>query len=96
MNTKHIVPEMRLGLIKEAGGKPLSIRCPDDPEKFVALLKMYSEEHFVPFHPDAKNAVTGIHGTFSASLLHPREVFKAAQQQIGFLAFRTEQKFKAN
>lgn len=79
---KYIVPEMRLALIKEPGGKPLPIGCPEDLEKFVAPLKMYSEEHFVAFHLDAKNAVTGYHvvshGTVSASLVHPREVFKAA------------------
>jgi DNA repair protein RadC len=67
---KYIVPEMRLALIKEPGGKPLPIGCPEDLEKFVAPLKMYSEEHFVAFHLDAKNAVTGYHvvshGTVSA------------------------------
>lgn len=79
---KYIVPEMRLALIKEPGGKPLPIGCPDDLEKFVEPLKHYSEEHFVDFHLDAKNQVTGYHivshGTVSASLVHPREVFKAA------------------
>ncbi len=79
---KYIVPEMRLALIKEPGGKPLSIGGPDDLERFVEPLKHYSEEHFVAFHLDAKNQVTGYHivshGTVSASLVHPREVFKAA------------------
>ena len=41
-----------------------------------------SEEHFVALHLNAKNQVTGFHlvshGTVSASLVHPREVFKAA------------------
>ncbi|MBZ0188604.1 MAG: hypothetical protein K8F91_20330 [Candidatus Obscuribacterales bacterium] len=41
-----------------------------------------SEEHFVAYHLDSKNNVTGFqivsHGTISASLVHPREVFKAA------------------
>ncbi len=79
---KYIVPEMRLALTKEPGGKPLAIGCPDDLERFVEPLKHYSEEHFVAFHLDAKNQVTGYHivsdGTVSASLAHPREVFKAA------------------
>lgn len=79
---KYIVPEMRLALIKEPGGKPLPIGCPDDLERFVEPLKHYSEEYFVAFHLDAKNAVTGYHvvshGTVSSSLVHPREVFKAA------------------
>jgi DNA repair protein RadC len=79
---KYIVPEMRLALIKEPGVKPLPINCPDDLEKFVEPLKMYSEEKFVSFHLDAKSQVTGYHivshGTTSSSLVHCREVFKAA------------------
>ena len=79
---RYIVPQMRLALIKEPGGKPVAIGCPEDIEKFVEPLKHYSEEHFVAFHLDAKNQVTGYHivshGTVSASLVHPREVFKAA------------------
>lgn len=79
---KYIVPEMRLALIKEPGAKPVPIGCPDDLDKFVEPLKHYSEEHFVAFHLDAENQVIGYHivshGTVSASLVHPREVFKAA------------------
>jgi DNA repair protein RadC len=79
---KYIVPQMRLALIKEPGAAPVPITCPDDIEKFVEPLKIYSEEHFVAFHLDAKNQVIGYHivshGTVSASLVHPREVFKAA------------------
>ncbi|MBK8225449.1 MAG: hypothetical protein IPK73_30915 [Candidatus Obscuribacter sp.] len=41
-----------------------------------------AEENFVSFHLDAKNQAIGGHlvsrGTISASLVHPREVFKAA------------------
>jgi DNA repair protein RadC len=37
------------------------------------------EEHFVSFHLDALNHVIGYHlvshGTLTASLVHPREVF---------------------
>ena len=79
---KYIVPEMRLALIKEPGVTPQHITCPDDIARFVEPLKLYSEEHFVAFHLDAKNNVIGYHvvshGTVSASLVHPREVFKAA------------------
>lgn len=63
---KYIVPEMRLALIKEPGGKPLPIGCPEDLEKFVAPLKMYSEEHFVAFHLDAKNARRAITSSVTA------------------------------
>lgn len=79
---KYIVPHMRLALIKEPGAQPVPIACPDDIERFVEPLKLYSEEHFVTFHLDAKHQVVGYHivshGTVSASLVHPREVFKAA------------------
>lgn len=79
---KYIVPQMRLALIKEPGAQPVSIGCPDDIERFVEPMKLYSEEHFVAFHLDAKHQVIGYHivshGTVSASLVHPREVFKAA------------------
>lgn len=79
---KYIVPEIRLALIKESGTQPVPIKTPDDLEQFVAPLKLYSEEHFVAFHLDVKHQVTGYHvvshGTVSSSLVHPREVFKAA------------------
>jgi len=79
---KYIVPEMRLALIKEPGAKPQAIKMADDLEKFVEPLKHYAEEHFVSFHLDTKFNVIGYQivsrGTISASLVHPREVFKAA------------------
>lgn len=79
---RYVVPQIRLALVKEPGVKPLPIGCPDDLEKFVEPLKHYSEEHFVAFHLDARNHVIGYnivsHGTVTASLVHPREVFKAA------------------
>lgn len=79
---RYIVPELKLALIKEPGKKPVSVSCPEDIEKFIEPMRLYSEEHFVAFHLDAKNNVTGFqlvsHGTISASLVHPREVFKAA------------------
>lgn len=79
---KYIVPEIRLALIKEPGGKPQAIRGPEDLHKFVEPLKHYAEEHFVSFHLDTKNQVIGYQivsrGILSSSLVHPREVFKAA------------------
>jgi DNA repair protein RadC len=79
---KYIVPEMRLALLKEPGVKPQPIYSPDCLDKFVEPLKHYAEEHFVAFHLDAKNQVIGYHifshGTVTASLVHPREVFKVA------------------
>lgn len=79
---KYIVPEIRLALIKESGVKPQPIRCPEDIERFVEPLKFQAEENFVSFHLDGKNQVIGYQivsrGTLTSSLVHPREVFKAA------------------
>jgi DNA repair protein RadC len=79
---KYIVPEMRLALIKEPGLKPKAITSAEDLDKFIEPLKFYSEAHFVSFHLSAKFEVVGFQivsrGTLSASLVHPREVFKTA------------------
>jgi DNA repair protein RadC len=78
---KYMVPQMRLVLVKEPGAR-VAINGPEDLSKFVEPLKHYSEEHFVAFHLDAKINLVGYHivshGTVSSSLVHPREVFKAA------------------
>ena len=79
---KYIVPEIRLALIREPGVKAQAIKGADDLDQFIEPLKHYSEEHFVSFHLNAKLEVIGYQivsrGTLSASLVHPREVFKAA------------------
>lgn len=82
---KHLqykVPQLRLALIRENDVKPSTIYCPSDIELFAEPLKYATEEYFIAFHLDAKHNVIGYtevsHGTLSASLVHPREVFKAA------------------
>lgn len=79
---KYMVPEMRLALIREPGGKPLPISCPSDVEKFVEPLKHYDTEHFIALHLSTLNAVIGYcivsKGTIGASLVTAREVYKAA------------------
>lgn len=79
---KYLVPQYRLILIKEPGVKPTAITDPISFQHFVQPLAHYSEEHFIAFHLDVKFQVIGYHevskGTLSASLVHPREVFKAA------------------
>lgn len=69
-------------LIKEPGIDPVVINSPDDVERMLAPLKHYAEEHFVSLHLDGRNQVVGYqivsHGTLTAFLVHPREVFKAA------------------
>lgn len=78
---KYMMPEIKLALIREPG-EAFPIQCPEDIEKFVTPLKFYSEEHFVAFHLNARHEVTSYNivskGTVSSSLVHPREVFKAA------------------
>ena len=79
---KYIVPELKLALIKEPGVKPHAIHGPDEIERLIEPMRFYPEEHFVTFHVDTKYQVIGYNevskGTVSASLVHPREVFKAA------------------
>lgn len=79
---RYMMPEITLALIREPGEVALPIECPEDIEKYVKPMKFYSEEHFVAFHLNARHEVTSYNmvskGSVSASLVHPREVFKAA------------------
>ena len=79
---QYLIPQYRLILVKEPGVKPTAITSPISFHHFVQPLTQYSEEHFIAFHLDAKLQVVGYHevskGTLNASLVHPREVFKAA------------------
>jgi DNA repair protein RadC len=79
---QFIIPQYRLILVKEPGVKPARITSPVSFHHFLKPLALYSEEHFIAFHLDAKFQVIGYHevskGTLNASLVHPREVFKAA------------------
>jgi DNA repair protein RadC len=81
----YAIPVYRVSLVREGG-----ISC--DAYKFrnsatvSKLLHTYladaDREHFVIFFVDQKNQVIGVHtvsiGSLTASLVHPREVFKAA------------------
>jgi DNA repair protein RadC len=81
----YVIPVYRVSLVREAG-------IPSDAYKFrnsatvSTLLHTYladaDREHFVIFFVDQKNRVTGVHtvsmGSLTASVVHPREVFKAA------------------
>ena len=79
---QYLIPQYRLILVKEPGIKPTKITSPISFHHFIQPLTQYSEEHFIAFHLDAKFQVIGYHevskGTLNASLVHPREVFKAA------------------
>lgn len=79
---RYIVPQMKLALIRESGPEPIAITSADSIGQFVEPLRHSSEEYFIAFHLDTKLRVIGFcevsHGTLSASLVHSREVFKAA------------------
>jgi len=78
------LPRIKLCLVHE-GMTPdnlYPIQTPGDAEDLLEPLRHVPEEHFVSLHLNAKNEVIGLHevshGTLASSLVHPREVFKAA------------------
>ena len=80
---KYILPRIKLALVHEGSRRKLyQIQSPFDAEQYLDPLRHAPEEHFVSLHLNAKNEVIGLHevshGTLAASLVHPREVFKAA------------------
>jgi len=78
------LPRIKLCLVHEnmSPDRLYPIKSPVDAEKLLEPLRHVPEEHFVSLHLNAQNEVIGIHevshGTISSSLVHPREVFKAA------------------
>jgi DNA repair protein RadC len=78
------IPKLRLCLVDEQSHCDVRMRIngPEDVAQILHPLKVASEEHFVALHLNSKNEVLGLHevshGTLSTSLVHPREVFKAA------------------
>lgn len=81
---KYRIPRLKLCLVREGAHRlPLQpIKCPSDAIAILSPLRLAPEEHFVSLHLNARHEVIGIHevshGTISSSLVHPREVFKAA------------------
>lgn len=82
--TKYELPAIRLMLVHERrpNQKVFSIKRPSDAIKYLRPLQYASEEQFISLHLNARYEILGIHevshGTLSSSLVHPREVFKAA------------------
>lgn len=76
------LPRLRLSLVCEGTMPSTVIRSPIDVSKYLNDLRSCSEEQFWAIHLNAKSNVIGTHivshGTLSASLVHPREIFKAA------------------
>jgi DNA repair protein RadC len=80
---KYKIPQIKLAILREPTSEPLpAIQTPKDLEQYLEPMKYLSEENFVALHLNVKHQLTGYqvvsHGTLSASLVHPREVFKAA------------------
>ncbi len=85
--SKYDIPRYRIQLVREngtdAGGKLASMK---DAATAAAILREHigdaDREHFVAMLLDTKNKIIGINtvsiGTLSSSLVHPREIFKAA------------------
>lgn len=83
---RYGLPTIKLLLVRDGcvSKKPVQINIgsPEDVIDFIQPLFHAPEEYFISLHLNAKNEVTGVHevshGTLSSSLVHPREVFKAA------------------
>lgn len=79
----YMIPQLKLVLIREDfENETESIRIPSDISKYVEPMRHLPEENFIAFHLDAKMNIIGYQvvsqGTVTASLVHPREVFKSA------------------
>jgi DNA repair protein RadC len=76
------IPQLKLALIRENSVKTVQIRTPDDLYQYTEPLRHLAEEHFVCYHLDCHHHLIGCHvvshGTLTASLVHPREVYKCA------------------
>jgi DNA repair protein RadC len=80
------VPVMRVSLVRDGSVKTPS-RIGDRPDAIARIVREFigasaDREHFVVVMLNASNKVLGINlvsmGTLTASLVHPRECFKAA------------------
>ncbi len=76
------LPQLKLSLTKTCNTKIKKIVRPKDVLNNLTPLKLACEEYFLSIHLNPKLEIIGIHevshGTLTASLIHPREVFKAA------------------
>lgn len=81
---KYPLPRIKLCLVHEdmSPDNLYPIDTPSDAEVFLEPLRHVPEEHFISLHLNAKHEIIGLHevshGTLASSLVHPREVFKAA------------------
>lgn len=86
LNGKSYVSKVSVSLVREElHAERTTISCPDDVFNLDFLRKEFDladREKFIVLHLNAKNAVISYEvvsiGTLNSSLVHPREVFKAA------------------
>ena len=81
---RYKIPQIKLAILREPpqDKAPAVIRSPEDFAPYLEPMKHLSEEHFITLHLNGRHEVCGYHvvsqGTLNSSLVHPREVFKAA------------------
>jgi DNA repair protein RadC len=82
------IPGLRVSVVRDVSeSAPLYGREATGPEEAAAIARAFipagdEREYFLALHVDARNAVKGVTvvsiGTLTASLVHPREVFRPA------------------
>ncbi len=79
------IPKYKISLVRETSVPFESKRFTNSRDVFNAFrqeMMTYDREHFVAVMLDAKNGIIGVHevsiGSLSTSVVHPREVYKAA------------------
>lgn len=79
------VPGLRVSLVRDAGAEVYAVA--DSPARVVEVVRAFipagdEREHLVAVYVDARSRVKGVSvvsiGTLSASMVHPREVFRPA------------------
>lgn len=89
MRAKDRIPGVRVSLVRDAGAPahPQYGRVADVPTVAAEIARAFipagdEREHFVALYVDSRSKVKGVCvvsiGTISASLVHPREVFRPA------------------
>lgn len=81
----HYIPKVTIQMIREGSIKSeiKKIGSPSDAANLLrGVMEGFDREHFIILALDTKHQVNAIHtvsiGTLNASLVHPREIFKAA------------------
>ncbi|MBX9880062.1 MAG: hypothetical protein K2Y22_16510 [Candidatus Obscuribacterales bacterium] len=81
---QYAVPQIKLCMVHENFDQAnlYRLRKISDVDLYLAPLRHATEEHFVSLHLNARQDIIGLHevshGSLVSSVVHPREVFKAA------------------